>query len=189
MAFSAGTTRSSGYKVLATDYNLAINNVNYLGSGTPGTGRASVMATSVLDTSLTTATWTNMLFASEEYDTSTMHSTVTNTGRLTVPAGEDGLFQVTASVNLNHYAAGTKSCGLMLRKNAAASSTGGTLIAYSMSMLSTNAFFVSASELNTHVRLAAADYLELFVMQDSGAALVLKGSVLAHRFGALWMSA
>jgi len=129
-----------------------------------------------------------MLFASEEYDTSGMHDTV-NTGRLTVPASEGGLFQVTASVNLNHYSAGTKSCGLMLRKNAAASSTGGTLIAYSMSMLSTNSFFVSASELNTHVRLAAADYLELFVMQDSGAALVLKGSVLAHRFGALWLSA
>ena len=187
MAFSAGTTRSSGYKVLATDYNGIINNVNYLGSGTAGTGRPAVMATSVLDTSLTAAPWTNMLFASEEYDTGAMHSTVTNTGRLTVV--DAGLYQVTASVNLNAYAAGTKSCGLMLRKNAAASPSGGTLIAYSMSMLSTNAVFVSASELNTHVRLAAADYLELFVMQDSGAALVLKGSVLAHRFGALWMSA
>ena len=77
----------------------------------------------------------------------------------------------------------------MLRKNAAASSTGGTEITRSMTMLSSNGFLVSASELNTHVRLAAADYLELFVIQDSGSALVLKGSTLAHRFGALWLSA
>lgn len=189
MAFSAGTTRSAGYVVLEADYNLAINNVNYLGSGTPGTGRAAVMATSVLDTSLTNATWTNMLFASEEYDTSGMHSTTTNTGRLTVPAGEGGLFQVTASVMLDKFTTSAKSCGLMLRKNAAASSTGGTEITRSMTMLSSNGFLVSASELNTHVRLAAADYLELFVIQDSGSALVLKGSTLAHRFGALWLSA
>jgi len=188
MAFSAGTTRSATYRVLATDYNNTINNVNYFGSGTPGTGRAAVMATSVLDTSLTTGTFTNMLFASEEYDTSTMHSTVTNTGRLTIPADEAGLYQITASVFLNYHSS-SKNCGLMLRKNAAASNTGGTLITQSVTALSTNSVILSAVELNTHVRLAAADYLELFVMQDSGGALVLKGSSLAHRFGALWMSA
>jgi hypothetical protein len=188
MAFSAGTTRSSGYKVLATDYNGIINNINYLGSGTAGTGRPAVMATSVLDTSLTAATWTNMLFASEEYDTSAMHSTVTNTGRLTVATGEDGLYQVTASVFLNYHA-GIHPCGLMLRKNAAGSSTGGTLITQSTTVLSNNAVVITGAELNTHLRLAAADYLELFVIQDSGGALVLKGSVNTHRFGALWLSA
>jgi hypothetical protein len=186
MAFSAGTTRSSGYKVLATDYNNIINNVNYLGSGTAGTGRPAVMATSVLDTSLTTATWTNMLFASEEYDTGTMHSTVTNTGRITIV--DAGLYQVTASVFLNYHA-GNKPCGLMLRKNAAGSDTGGTLITQSTTILSNNSYVITGAELNTHLRLAAADYLELFVIQDSGGALVLKGSVNTHRFGALWLSA
>lgn len=186
MAFSAGTTRSSGYKVLATDYNGIINNVNYLGSGTAGTGRPAVMATSVLDTSLTTSTWTNMLFASEEYDTGAMHSTVTNTGRLTVVDG--GLYQVTASVFLNYHA-NVHPCGLMLRKNAAGSDTGGTLITQTTTILSNNSFFITGAELNTHVRLSAADYLELFVQQDSGGALVLKGSVNTHRFGALWLSA
>jgi hypothetical protein len=187
MAFSAGTTRSATYKVLATDYNNTINNVNYLGSGTPGTGKAAVMATSVLDTSLSSATWTNMLFASEEYDTSGMHDTV-NTGRLTVPADEDGLYQVTASVFLNYHA-GNKPCGLMLRKNAAGSSTGGTLITQTTTIMSNNTLVITGVELNTHLRLAAADYLELFVIQDSGGALVLKGSVNTHRFGALWLSA
>ena len=186
MAFSAGTTRSSGYKVLATDYNNWINNINYLGSGTAGTGRPAVMATSVLDTSLTTATWTNMLFASEEYDTGAMHSTSSNTGRLTVV--DDGLYQVTASVFLNYHA-GNKFCGLMLRKNAAGSSTGGTLITQSTTIMSDNAVVITGAELNTHLRLAAADYLELFVLQNSGGALVLKGSVNTHRFGALWLSA
>ena len=186
MAFSAGTTRSSGYKVLATDYNGIINNVNYLGSGTAGTGRPAVMATSVLDTSLTAATWTNMLFASEEYDTGAMHSTSSNTGRITIT--DAGLYQVTASVFLNYHA-GNKPCGLMLRKNAAASPSGGTLITQSTTIMSNNALVITGAELNTHLRLAAADYLELFVLQDSGGALVLKGSVNAHRFGALWLSA
>lgn len=186
MAFSAGTTRSAAYKVLATDYNNTINNVNYFGSGTPGTGRPAVMATSVLDTSLTTGTFTNMLFASEEYDTSAMHDGTTNTGRLTVV--DAGLYHITASVFLNYHTS-SKNCGLMLRKNAGASASGGTLITQSVTALSTNAVIISAVELNTHVRLAAADYLELFVMQDSGGALILKGSSLAHRFGALWLTA
>ncbi len=186
MAFSAGTTRSSGYKVLATDYNNIINNVNYLGSGTAGTGRPAVMATSVLDTSLASSTWTNMLFVSEEYDTGTLHSTATNTGRLTIT--DAGLYQVTASVNLNYHTS-SKNCGLMLRKNAAASDSGGTLLSTVTGPLSTNAFIATGIQLHMQVRLAAADYVELFVLQDSGGALVLKGSVLAHRFGALWLSA
>ena len=187
MAFSAGTTRSAAYNVLATDYNLSINNVNYLGSGTPGTGRASVMATSVLDTSLTAATFTQMLFASEEYDTSTMHSTVTNTGRLTVPAGEDGLYLIQATANL---AASANPGGIVLqvRKNGAGS-TAPTLQDSSSLFTSATANVMPSCSVSGLVRLAAADYLELYVIQNSSGAVLLTGSTQAHRFGAIWMSA
>ena len=186
MAFSAGTTRSAGYVVLEADYNLAINNVNYLGSGTPGTGRAAVMATSVLDTSLTNATWTNMLFASEEYDTSGMHSTTTNTGRLTVPAGEGGLYLIQASVMLSSFA--NKGAALQVRKNGAGS-TAPTLQAATGLFDTLTANLIPTCTLSGMVRLAAADYLELYVIQNSGGALALSGTTQAHRFGALWMSA
>ena len=185
MAFSAGTTRSAAYKVLATDYNLSINNVNYLGSGTPGTGRASVMATSVLNTSLTTATWTQMLFASEEYDTASLHSTVTNTGRLTIPAGEDGLYLIHASAVITPAGGGF---GLQVRKNGAGS-TGPSLQNAVANFSSLTANFTATCEITGLIRLAAADYLELYALQNSGGALALAGSTQAHRFGALWMSA
>ena len=185
MAFSAGTTRSAAYKVLATDYNNTINNVNYLGSGTPGTGRASVMATSVLNTSLTTATWTQMLFASEDFDTSAMHSTVTNTGRLTVPAGEGGLYYVEASAVITPAGG---AFGLQVRKNGAAS-TAPTLQNAVANFSSVTANLASTGSVNGIVRLAAGDYLELYCIQNSGGALALMGSTQAHRFGALWLSA
>ena len=77
----------------------------------------------------------------------------------------------------------------MLRKNAAASDSGGTLLSTVTGPLSTNSVIATGIQLHMQVRLAAADYVELFVLQDSGGALVLRGSVLAHRFGALWLSA
>ncbi len=184
-SFSAGTTRSATYKVEAADYNLSINNVNYLGSGTVGTGRASVMATSVLNTSLTTATFTQMLFATEEYDTSGMHSTVTNTGRLTVPAGEDGLYLVHASVVITPAGGGF---GLQVRKNGAGS-TAPSLQGAVANFTSVTANLAATCEITGLIRLAAADYLELYAIQNSGGALALMGSTQTHRFGALWLSA
>lgn len=187
MAFSAGTTRSATYRVLATDYNLSINNVNYLGSGTPGTGRASVMATSVLNTSLAAATFTQMLFASEEYDTSAMHDGTTNTGRLTVPAGEGGLYMVMATANLAQ-SANAGGIVLQVRKNGAGS-TAATLQGSSNLFTSLTANVTPSCSVSGLIRLAAADYLELYVAQNSSGAVLLTGSTQAHRFGAIWMSA
>lgn len=188
MSYSDLTTRSAGYKITATDWNALVNGMNLTNSGTAGKGRPAVMATDTATTALTTGTWTLMTFASEEYDTSSLHSTSSNTGRLTVGTGDGGLFHVTASVALD-YNATAKSCGLMLRKNAAGSSTGGTLISQSMTMLSTNSLVISAANLSTHVRLSAADYLEVFVIHDKGSNLSLKGADMTHRFGMYWVTA
>lgn len=182
MGYSDLTTRSAGYKVTATDWNALVNGMNLANSGTAGKGRPAVMATDTSTTAITTGTWTLMTFASEEYDTSSMHSTSSNTGRLTVGTGDGGLYHVTATVALD-YNATAKSCGLMLRKNAAGSATGGTLITQSSTLLSTNSFFISSTSLSTHVRLSAADYVEVFVWHDKGTNLSLKGGDMTHRFG------
>lgn len=188
MAYSDLTTRSSGYKITASDWNALVDGMNLANSGTASKGRPAVMATDTGTSALTTATWTLMTFAGEDYDTATMHSTSTNTGRLTVPTGGAGLYHLTGNVALD-YNTTAKSCGLMVRKNAAGSSTGGTLIAQSMTLLSTNAFVISAANISTHVRLSAADYLELFVLHDKGSNLSLKGGDLTHRFGMYWVTA
>jgi hypothetical protein len=187
--WSSLSTRTAGYKILASDWNAVIGNLNYLGSGVAGTGRAAVMATDTSTTAITTATWTLMTFASEEYDTNGSHSTVSNTGRLTVPAGEGGLYHVTATVVTDANAT-QKMGALRIRKNAAGSDASGTLITQSTSILSTNTIaLVTCLQIDTHVRLSAADYLELFVWHDKGSNLDLKGTTIAHRFGMYWVSA
>ena len=183
MGYSDLTTRSAGYKITAADWNALVNGMNLANSGTATKGRPAVMATDTSTTAITTGTWTALTFAAEEYDTSGMHSTTTNTGRLTVQTGDGGLYHVTAAVALD-YNGTAKSCGLMLRKNAAGSYTGGTLITQSSTLLSTNGVFISSASLSTHVRLAATDYLELFVWHDKGSNLSLKGADMTHRFGA-----
>lgn len=189
-SFSSPSQQSSGHRITSAEWNELVNDINYLGSGTVSVGRPAVMATDTSDTSLTSATWTLMTFASESYDTAGMHSTVAGQrSLLTCPVSQDGLYHITAMVNLDKYTTSAKSCALQLRKNAAGSSTGGTQIAHSTSILSTNGLVISTVSISTHERLTGSDTLELFVLQDSGSALTLKGSVLAHRFGAYWVTA
>jgi hypothetical protein len=126
-----------------------------------------------------------MLFATEEYDTSGMHSTTTNTGRLTVAAGEGGLYLVHASVVLT---TGANGFGLQVRKNGAGS-TAPSLQNAVANFSSLTANLSVTCEITGLIRLAAADYLELYAIQNSGSALALMGSTQTHRFGALWMSA
>ena len=47
--------------------------------------------------SVPASTFTVLTFDSEDYDVGGLHSTVTNTSRLTVPSGGDGLYLITAS--------------------------------------------------------------------------------------------
>jgi hypothetical protein len=185
MPYSDITTRSAGYKVLASDFNDLVNGVNRANSGTASVGRSAVMATSTSTTSLATGTWTLMTFASEEYDTQSSHSTSSNTGRLT--ANETGLYQVHGMVTMDYHTS-KNMAGLQLRKNAAGSSTGGTLIAQSTTMISDNSLIITAATINTMIRLTSSDYVELFVVQNSGGSLALKGTTLNHRFGAIWLT-
>lgn len=184
------STRSSGYKILANDWNALVDGLNLANSGTTSVGRPAVMATDTSTTAIATGTWTLMTFASEEYDTASMHSVSASTSRLVAPSsGGAGLYHVTGSVALDQNSGASKSCGLMLRKNAAGSSTGGTLITQSGTMLSSNGVFISIASLSTHVRLSASDYLELFVWHDKGSNLDLKGATMTHRFGMYWVTA
>jgi hypothetical protein len=181
MTFSTGSTRSSGYKILATDWNERVNNENFLG----GTDRV-VIASSTITTTLSDGVWSSAItFASDVEDAAGFHSTVSNTSRLTVPTGYDGVYAITANVYLVNSAAG--QFHLMLRKNAAGSSSGGTFLAQASGSVSTNGAILTGGLITATVRLAATDYVEVFACQVGGG-VALAGTTQAHRFGMTWIS-
>jgi hypothetical protein len=109
----------------------------------------------------------------ELYDpyTPAAHSTSVNNSRLA--AAEPGLYAMKAHVTWAANAAGSRS--LQLRKNAAGSSSGGTLILDTGTLPSAgNVGFLLVT---VDVPLNANDYIELFTSQTSGGSLnVLAGA-------------
>lgn len=187
-SFSSPSSQSSGYKVLASDWNLLVSDIIYLGSGTASAGRPAVMAVSNADTSLTTDTWVGPIaFAqTDEYDTDSMHSTVSNNSRITATAA--GLYQITAEIYADAHNQ-FEPLHMMIRKNAAGSSTGGTLILQNTACFSTNSLILTACNLATYTRLAANDYIELFLLSEAAGPETLKGTTQNHRFGMIWQTA
>jgi hypothetical protein len=187
-SFTSPSSQSSGYKVLASDWNLLVSDIIYLGSGTASAGRPAVMAVSNADTSLTTDTWVGPIaFAqTDEYDTDSMHSTVSNNSRITATAA--GLYQITAEIYADAHNQ-FEPLHMMVRKNAAGSSTGGTLILQNTACFSTNSLILTACNLATYTRLAANDYIELFLLSEAAGPETLKGTTQNHRFGMIWQTA
>jgi hypothetical protein len=110
---------------------------------------------------LSDSTDTFVLFDSEDYDVGAMHSTVSNTSRLTVPTGGDGLYLVIAAVAFGSNATGYRQ--LRLAKNGTALNSiraqGGT------------ASGDSVIQISDILNLAAADYVEVKAYQTSGGSL------------------
>lgn len=112
--------------------------------------------------SVSNSTATALTLNTEEYDTDSIHSTVTNTSRMTIPAGLGGYWYFKGSATI---AAGG-SAGLRaiwLRKNGA--DTIGTSISNGSSNVEEK--FCTSGIFN----LVATDYIELFGFQTSGGAL------------------
>lgn len=102
---------------------------------------------------------TALTFDSERHDTGALHSTSSNTGRLTAPSA--GLYAIGACVRWNPTGGGTRQ--LYLRLN------GATFIAEQVGDFTSGAAVMQTIE--TQYRLAATDYVEVVVLQQSGGAL------------------
>jgi hypothetical protein len=107
------------------------------------------------------------------YDTDGFHNPASNSSRITIPTGLGGYYQVYGQVGWADNATGRRI--LYLRKN-------GSTIYYSEG-------FASGSGLNSTlpvmvvVDLAANDYLELFVFQNSGTSVDILGDSSNTFFG------
>lgn len=104
-----------------------------------------------------------------EFDTDTI---VTSTTRFTVKTAGRYLIAATATFSAN----GTGSRYVTVRKNAAGSPTGGTVIASGASAPSAGSSTTVSLPANLRTQLAVNDTLEVFVFQDSGATLTLNSS-------------
>lgn len=121
------------------------------------------------------STLTALTFNSERFDNGDLHSTVANTGRLTVPI--TGLYLIGGNVEWAAHATGLRELNIRLN---------GTTYIETDSRLSAGAFRSTFQAVSTLYRLAATDYVELVGQQASGGALnVLASASYSPEFWAI----
>lgn len=171
MAWTAPKTWSVNEVVTAANVNTHLrDNLNWLANDKP---RCKANRTSVQSIADVTNVAVN-LNAADSFDVGTMHDTVTNNTRLTVPTGGGGQFTFGAQADWLANANGFREAGIRLN--------GTTILArvrMSAAQVSATVQNVSGTD-----QLAAGDFLELVVHQSSGGALDLTSSFLwAHWMG------
>lgn len=175
MAYSAPRTWASGEKPTAAQFNQDIrDNVAFL---------ANPPACFVYNSgnqSINDATETTLTFDSERYDTDTMHSTSSNTGRITFNTA--GLYLIEANIRIA-AAADYSMAYLTIRRD------GTTEIAI---VLHTTTTFNTNPILHLAVvrKFNAAQYVELRAYQDNTAAAarnVLNNAESSPTFSATWL--
>jgi hypothetical protein len=175
VAYSAPSTRSAGYVVSATNWNAElVDNMLWLGRDAPHCrvyNNAAISHT-------TTGAWQAVTLNSERHDTGAMHSTVSNTSRITVPTGGGGVYAVGGCVDFANNGTGVRAIGIRLN--------GTTFLAVHTSPTRTDGGQPTLS-IATEYLLAAGDYVELMAWQNSGGALNLTSSAnFAPEFHASW---
>lgn len=159
-------TFTAGAVLTASDLNAMGTAINFWASPP----RASI--TKSTTQSLNNATLTLITWDQEVYDTDAMHDTVTNNSRLICQTA--GYYAITGTLSFAINGTGTR--GIQIRKNAAGSSTGGTLL-YDLTWAAIAGSQTTVVVPVFTVALVAADYIEMFGNQSSGGALnVTSGS-------------
>jgi hypothetical protein len=163
VAFSVPTTRATGYVVTAANWNSdVVDNAAWLGRDAP---HARVYnSTSFSHT--TSGNWLAVTFDSERYDTGAMHSTASNTTRLTVPSGAGGVYAIGGTVDFAANTTGQRGIGLWLN--------GSTFLAKNV----VDALASGGNQMSVYTEylLAASDYVELLTYQSSGGALTISAT-------------
>lgn len=115
--------------------------------------------------SIPNGTLTALTFNSERFDSDTMHSTAANTGRITFTTA--GGYDVGCGVAFAANATGQRDCSIRLN--------GTTPIAYD-ARAAAPATVDTVFCISTFYEFAAGDFIEVYVFQNSGAALNVRAS-------------
>lgn len=173
MGYTAPTTRSTGNLITASVWNTdLVDNITFL---------ANPPACRVYNTANQSVTsgGSGLLipFNTERYDTDNMHSTVTNTSRITFNTA--GLYLVTAHIQYAGNATGIRLAAIRFN--------GATDIAYDIRM-NAGASDTTAFSIATVYKFAAADYVEVLAFQSSGSTLnVFANANYSPEFSATWV--
>lgn len=137
------------------------------------------------DQSISNDTSTAITYTGEDFDTDGFHSTVSNTSRITIPAGKGGYYYIYAYLSFQDNTTGSRA--IHINKNGSRIAT------------FTRVQTVTESGSNTTIggtmvfNLAATDYIEVLGFQKSGGSLNVLGSASPDdwrsRFGAYFIGA
>ena len=154
---------TTGQPILAAWGDIVRDDLEYLARNAPHC-RAVRSATQTL----TTATWTAILFTgTESFDVGGMHSTASNQDRVTIPAGEAGKYTYGASVNFDNDLTGLRGARFTLN---------GTAIGPTLTVPSVG--FCSLIVPPDFTAFAAGDILRLEARHDKGSDLNVLSATL-----------
>lgn len=125
--------------------------------------------------SISNNTLTTLTFNTENYDSDSFHSTGTNPERITIPTGLGGKYLVTAAAQFASDSTGRRY--IIIRKNGSTNVLPGTILTPN----STGSSLVVQAGV---VDLAAGDYIEARVYQDSGGSLNVENGTAHPQFQA-----
>jgi hypothetical protein len=175
MAFTTPATVVAGTAATASYANTYIrDNIAWLATDSP-----ACRVYNSANESISNTTDVAVTFNSERYDNAAVHSTSSNTSRLTIPTGGGGKYLVGASWQWALSAAGNYRQA-KIKQNAS------TFVAFQTSQPSaSHASEATICALDSYV---ATDYAELYAKQDSGGALNLTVAAnYAPEFWCLWL--
>lgn len=178
MSYTSPTTRSTGNTISAANWNTDnVDNIKWL-AGDSG-GKPSCRVYNSANIAVTTGTTTALTFNSELWDNGGLHSTVSNTSRITVPSGGGGIWMVGGHVQWEINATGVRNLGL--RTNATGVYGWQTCLAIAGSNI--------LLSVCTMLALVPTDYIELIVLQNSGGNLNVEAAAgFSPEFWAMWVA-
>lgn len=166
MAWTAPRTWSVGETVTAALVNTHIrDNENWLANDKPRCSAVRSTNQSIANASAVALSMTD----ADEYDTGPMHDPGSNPTRVTVPSGGGGVYRVTGLWSWSAAGANT-------RRTITWAKTGVTLSGYGDNRTADGGG-ISFGSYSFNIPLVAADYIEMFVYQESGGALNITGRV------------
>lgn len=129
------------------------------------------------NTPIANGVWTAHPFNSELFDTNGMHSTVSNTDRITIQTA--GLYLVSGGVCFGANGTGLRLCGIS--KNTVVSPSEGWHMTLASAAVGNHVHYTSV------VKCAVADILRLLVFQNSGGSLDTYTEDGQPQFSAVWI--
>jgi hypothetical protein len=130
---------------------------------------------------ISNATDTILTFNTEILDTDGFHSTVTNTGRITIPAGKAGKYYVFAWGSYANNTTGYRQLEILVNGRTGTPSRVGNDSASSANNMGLNPVGAAV--------LTDGDYIEVNTYQNSGGSLTFYGGAADVQFGALYLGA